>query len=78
MRKNLLFVVFILFSVVRATAWTEGELLIWISDNRGFKALQELGKKFEEEMGVPVKVETQEQITEKFQAAAQGGGFLRR
>jgi maltose/maltodextrin transport system substrate-binding protein len=73
MSRNLLFVVFVLFSVVRAAAWTEGELLIWISDNRGFKALQELGKKFEEEMGVPVKVETQEQITEKFQAAAQGG-----
>ena len=33
----------------------------------------ELGKKFEQEMGVAVKVETQEQITEKFQAAAQGG-----
>ncbi|HEY5741400.1 MAG TPA: maltose/maltodextrin ABC transporter substrate-binding protein MalE, partial [Terrimicrobiaceae bacterium] len=46
---------------------------IWISDNRGFRALEELGKKFEQEMGVPVKVETQEQITEKFQAAAQGG-----
>ncbi len=58
---------------MRAGAWTEGELLIWISDNRGFRALGELGKKFEEEMGVPVKVETQEQITEKFQAAAQGG-----
>jgi maltose/maltodextrin transport system substrate-binding protein len=73
MSRNLLFAVFVVFSVVRASAWTEGELLIWISDNRGFKALQELGKKFEEEMGVPVKVETQEQITEKFQAAAQGG-----
>ena len=73
MSKNLLFAVFVLFSAIRAGAWTEGDLLIWISDNRGFRALGEIGKKFEEEMGVPVKVETQEQITEKFQAAAQGG-----
>jgi fructokinase len=35
--------------------------------------LVELGKKFEKEMGVPVKVETQEGITDKFQAAASGG-----
>ena len=35
--------------------------------------MAELGKKFEEEMGVPVKIETQEGITDKFQAAAQTG-----
>ena len=73
MNKNLLFAVFVFFSAIQAFSWTDGELLIWISDNRGFRALGELGKKFEEEMGVTIKVETQEQITEKFQAAAQGG-----
>jgi maltose/maltodextrin transport system substrate-binding protein len=73
MSIKLLLVVFALSSTLPAFAWTDGELLIWISDNRGFRALGELGKKFESEMGVPVKVETQEQITEKFQAAAQGG-----
>ncbi len=73
MIKNLLVIVFVVLSAIRGFALTEGELLVWISDNRGFKALAELGKKFEEEMGVPVKVETQEQITEKFQTAAQGG-----
>ena len=73
MSKNLLVIVFVVLSAIRGFALTEGELLVWISDNRGFKALAELGKKFEEEMGVPVKVETQEQITEKFQTAAQGG-----
>ena len=73
MSKNLFVIVFVVLSAIRGFALTEGELLVWISDNRGFKALAELGKKFEEEMGVPVKVETQEQITEKFQTAAQGG-----
>ena len=73
MSKKLLFGLFVLFSAVRGFAWTDGELLIWITDNRGYHALGELGKKFEQEMGAPVKVETQEEIPDKFQAAAQSG-----
>jgi maltose/maltodextrin transport system substrate-binding protein len=73
MSNKLLFGLFLLFCAARGLAWTDGELLIWISDNRGYRALGELGKKFEQEMGVPVKVETQEEITNKFQVAAQSG-----
>ena len=73
MSKRVLFGLFLLFPAVRGLAWTDGELLIWISDNRGYRALGELGKKFEQKMGVPVKVETQEEITNKFQVAAQSG-----
>jgi maltose/maltodextrin transport system substrate-binding protein len=73
MSKKLLFGLFLLFSAARGLAWKDGELLIWISDNRGYRALGELGKKFEQEMGVPVKVETQGEITNKFQVAAQSG-----
>ena len=73
MSKKLLFGLFVIFSAVRGFAWTDGELLIWITDNRGYHALGELGKKFEQEMGVSVKVETQEEIPDKFQAAAQSG-----
>ena len=73
MKINFLFAFLVFLSAPRAFSWTEGELVIWLSDNRGFRSWMELGKKFEQEMGVPVKVETQEQITEKFQAAAQGG-----
>ena len=73
MKNNLLCAVFVFISAIRAFSWTDHELLIWVSDNRGFRSWVELGKKFEQEMGVPVRVETQEQITEKFQAAAQSG-----
>ena len=73
MNKKLLFGWFVLFSAVRGFAWTDGELLIWITENRGYHALGELGKKFEQEMGVSVKVETLEEIPDKFQAAAQSG-----
>ena len=35
--------------------------------------MSELGKKFEKELGIPVKVETPDDLTNKFQSAAQGG-----
>jgi maltose/maltodextrin transport system substrate-binding protein len=61
------------FSAAQAFVWTDGELLIWISSNRPFHALSDIGKTFEEEVGAPVKVETQEKIIDNFQAAAQSG-----
>jgi maltose/maltodextrin transport system substrate-binding protein len=73
MIKKLLCGIIFGLCAAQAFAWTDGELLIWISDNRAYHALGDLGKTFEKDVGVPVKVETQEQITEKFQAAAQGG-----
>ena len=73
MSKTLLFGLFVILSAGHGLAWKESELLIWISDNRGYGALVELGKKFEQQIGVPVKVQTQEDITNKFQSAAQGG-----
>ena len=73
MSKKLLLGLFVILSAARGVAWTDGELLIWVSDYRVHNALVELGKKFEKEMGVSVKVETQEGITDKFQAAASGG-----
>jgi maltose/maltodextrin transport system substrate-binding protein len=71
--KKSLCLIFMLCSAARAFAWTDGELLIWISSNRPFHALSHLGEIFEKEMGAPVKVETQEQIIDKFQAAGQSG-----
>ena len=56
MIKKLLCGIFLIFSAAQAFAWTDGELLIWISDNRSYHALGDLGKKFEQELGVPVKV----------------------
>ena len=68
MSKNLLCVVFVLFSAVRAFSWTDGELLVWIS-----VGLAELANKFEKDLGIPVKVETPDGLTDKFQSAAQSG-----
>jgi maltose/maltodextrin transport system substrate-binding protein len=73
MSKTLLFGLFVILSAGHGLAWKDSELLIWISDNRGYRTLSELGKKFEQQIGVPVKVQTQDDITNKFQSAAQGG-----
>jgi hypothetical protein len=42
--KKSLCLIFVLFSAPQAFAWTDGELLIWISSNRPFHALSGLAK----------------------------------
>ncbi|ADE54094.1 maltose/maltodextrin ABC transporter substrate-binding protein MalE [Coraliomargarita akajimensis] len=54
-------------------AFNEGELLVWINGDKGYRGLAEIGKLFEEELGIPVKVEAPEGATDKFQQAAQSG-----
>ena len=64
---------FLFCSGFQAFAWTDGELLVWIGGDKGHRGLAEVGKKFEKDLGVPVKVEAPDGLTDKFQAAAQGG-----
>jgi maltose/maltodextrin transport system substrate-binding protein len=73
MTRNLLCGFFVLGSTLQAFAWTDGELLVWINGDKGYRGLAEVGKKFEKDLGVPVKVEAPEGATDKFQAAAQTG-----
>jgi maltose/maltodextrin transport system substrate-binding protein len=65
--------IFLLASALSALAWTNGELLVWINGDKGYHGLAEVGKKFEKDLGIPVKVEAPEGATDKFQAAAQAG-----
>jgi maltose/maltodextrin transport system substrate-binding protein len=64
---------FLLCSAIQAFAWTDGELLVWIGGDKGYRGLSEVGKKFEKDLGIPVKVEAPDGLTDKFQAAAQAG-----
>ncbi|MEL6679079.1 MAG: maltose/maltodextrin ABC transporter substrate-binding protein MalE [Pseudomonadota bacterium] len=54
-------------------ALEDGELLVWINGDKGYNGLAEVGALFEEELGVPVKVEHPENVTDKFQQAAANG-----
>jgi len=73
MSKKFLCGLFLFVCVAQAFAWTDGELLVWINGDKGYKGLAEVGKKFEKDLGIPVKVEAPEGVTDKFQAAAQSG-----
>jgi maltose/maltodextrin transport system substrate-binding protein len=73
MLTKLLSGLFVLFSAGQAFAWTDGELLVWINGDKGHRGLAEVGKEFENDLGIPVKVETSAGLTDKFQAAAQSG-----
>ena len=53
-------------------AWTNGELLIWMDDQRG-RALQTIVQKFESDLGLKVTIETPQKITDSFPIAAQAG-----
>jgi len=57
---------------INAFAWTNGELLIWMDNERG-RALQPIVQKFETDLGLKVTIETPEKITDSFPIAAQAG-----
>jgi maltose/maltodextrin transport system substrate-binding protein len=63
----------VILSSVRAFGWVDGEVLVWIGGDKGWRGLAELGKKCEAELGIPVKVEPMDGLTDKFQTAASGG-----
>src|SRR6516225_3378877 len=55
---------------VGANAWTNGELSIWMDGDRG-SALEPILKKYTDDSGIKVKIESPERLTESFGMAAQ-------
>ncbi|MBV9492300.1 MAG: extracellular solute-binding protein, partial [Verrucomicrobia bacterium] len=55
-----------------AAAWQNGELLIWMDNERG-RAVQQLAGQFQHDLGIKVTVETPERLTDSFPIAAQAG-----
>ncbi len=56
-----------------AQAFSEDELVVWIGGDKAFKGLAQVGERFEEELGVKVRVENPEGITDRFQQSASAG-----
>ena len=56
-----------------AQAFSEDEVVIWLGGDKAYQGLVELGKKFENDTGIRVKVENPENITDRFQQAAGSG-----
>jgi maltose/maltodextrin transport system substrate-binding protein len=53
-------------------AWTNGELLVWMDNDRG-RALAPIVEKFKTDLGLKVTIEAPEKITDSFPIAAQAG-----
>jgi maltose/maltodextrin transport system substrate-binding protein len=51
-------------------AWTNGELLIWMDNDRG-KALAPIVQKFQDDLGIRITIDTPQNITDSFPLAAQ-------
>ncbi|MBL3825939.1 MULTISPECIES: maltose/maltodextrin ABC transporter substrate-binding protein MalE [Marinobacter] len=47
-------------------AFERGELLVWINSDKGFNGLAEVGRRFEQETGIPVTVETPDDLTSQY------------
>jgi maltose/maltodextrin transport system substrate-binding protein len=71
MSRNLI-TVLLLAAVHTASGWTDGQLLIWMDADRA-SAMQLVANKFEQDYGIPVRIETPEKITDNFPLAAQAG-----
>jgi maltose/maltodextrin transport system substrate-binding protein len=64
------FIAVISFLPSTAHAWTNGELSIWMDPDRG-RALEPVVKKYTDESGIKVKIESPEKLTDSFGMAAQ-------
>lgn len=72
MRKVILTWLLALTLLSPAFAWTDGELLVWMDADRA-AAVQQIAKQFERALGIKVRVETPQKITDDFPIAAQAG-----
>ena len=54
------------------SAWTNGELLIWMDNDRA-KGLAPIAQKFQDDFGIKITIDTPEKITDTFPMAAQAG-----
>jgi maltose/maltodextrin transport system substrate-binding protein len=64
-----------IFSACAVANIEEGQLVIWINSDKAYNALAEIGKKFENDIGIKVSVEHPDKLEEKYpQIAATGHG----
>ena len=70
-RLSLMFLVLWLVQI-KLLAWTDGELLVWMDNERG-RALTPVVEKFQADLGIKVTIETPQNITDSFPIAAQAG-----
>ncbi|KEQ14781.1 sugar ABC transporter substrate-binding protein [Endozoicomonas montiporae] len=56
-----------------ALAFSDDELVLWVGGDKAYNGIREIGKVFEDDTGIKVKVEIPENLTDRFQQAAASG-----
>ncbi len=69
LNRALLSTLFFSFAV-STFAFDENELVIWVGSDKADDGIREVGKQFTDDYGIKVKVETPENLTDRFQQAA--------
>lgn len=72
-KKALVSAIALTMAASTAQAFSGDELVIWVGGDKAYTGIAEVGKQFEEEMGIQVKVEIPENVTDRFQQAAATG-----
>ena len=72
MNRLLLILLALCLVTPKLFAWTNGELLVWMDNDRG-RALMPIVEKFEADLGLKVTIEAPQNITDSFPIAAQAG-----
>ena len=61
----------LIFSLsIGVLAFEKNELVIWVGSDKAYEGIRKVGKQFKEDYGINVKVETPENLTDRFQQAA--------
>ena len=63
------------FFAVKANAWTNGELSIWMDPDRAH-ALEPIVKRFTDDSGIKIKIESPERLSENFGMASSYGRMI--
>lgn len=63
----------IALSPTGAFAFQEDELVLWVGGDKAYTGIREIGRQFEEDTGIKVKVEIPENLTDRFQQSAASG-----
>ncbi|MRI31893.1 maltose/maltodextrin ABC transporter substrate-binding protein MalE [Endozoicomonas sp. OPT23] len=70
---TVVFVFSTLLTSSQAKAFKDDELVLWVGGDKAYNGIREVGKLFEEDTGIKVKVEIPEKITDRFQQSAASG-----
>lgn len=76
MKKNLLthlLAILVSLSSATALAFSKNELVVWVGGDKTHRGIETIGKQFEKDTEIKVRVEIPENLTDRFQQAAAAG-----